>query len=409
MSETASHPPQAPVPKLEGRISASLLRLRMKSPFFATLAMFARYRPSLELPTAATDGRDVIYNPHFMGALSDEHFDGVLLHEVLHAALAHVPRRSQRDPQGWNIAADIVVNGILLQNGFSLPEGHIRNTELERYAVEEVYALLPREQMPELFFADLLEAPPDDTEKREGQDGKDGKSGGKGKKPRAKRLAGGDSLSQAEKAGLERHWKKAVQQAQVVARSMQKGHLPAGLERAFGLAGPPQLDWKSLLWRFLVRTPTDFSGYDRRHVGRGWYLETLEGESLRVYIAVDTSGSVDDALAKLFLSEVQGILRAYPHLQAQLYYADAALYGPFPLGADGEIPAPQGGGGTDFRPFFAEVSERHEPHLGGVCIYLTDGFGDFPSESPQLPTLWVVSPGGLDESGFPFGEVARLL
>jgi len=409
MSETASHPSEAPVPKLEGRLSASLLRLRMKSPFFATLAMFARYKPSLELPTAATDGRDVFYNPHFMAALSDEHFDGVLLHEVLHAALAHVPRRSQRDPQGWNIAADIVVNGILLQNGFSLPEGHIRDTELERYAVEEVYALLPRKQRPELVFADLLEAPPDDTREREGQDGKGGKPGGKDKEPRAKKLAGGDSLSQAERAGLEKHWKKALHQAQAVARGVQKGQLPAGVERAFGLAGPPQLDWKSLLWRFLVRTPTDFSGYDRRHVGRGWYLETLEGQSLRVYIAVDTSGSVDDALVKLFLSEVQGILRAYPHLEAWLYYADAAIYGPHRLRADGEIPAPQGGGGTDFRPFFAEVSERYEPHLGGVCVYLTDGYGDFPSEAPELPTLWVVSPGGLDESGFPFGEVARLL
>jgi predicted metal-dependent peptidase len=411
MSETASHPSQAPVQGLERRISAALLRLRIKSPFFATLAMFARYRASLELPTAATDGRDVFYNPHFMAALPDEHFDGVLLHEVLHAALAHVPRRSQRDPKGWNIAADIVVNGILLQNGFSLPEGHIRQPELEHYAVEEVYALLPREQPPELVFADLLEAPPDDAEQasQDGKEGQSGSSGGKDKKPRAKKLTEGDSMSEAGRAEQERHWKQAVQQAQAVARGSGKGSLPAGVERAFGLAGPPQLDWKSLLWRFLVRTPTDFSGYDRRHVGRGWYLETLEGESLRVYIAVDTSGSVDDALVKLFLSEVQGILRAYPHLEARLFYADAALYGPHPLQPDGEIPAPQGGGGTDFRPFFAHVTEHHEPHLGGVCIYLTDGYGDFPLEAPQLPTLWVVAPGGLDERGFPFGEVARLL
>jgi predicted metal-dependent peptidase len=414
MSENAAHPkpePPSPHPALERRISASLLRLRMKSPFFATLALFARYRPSLELPTAATDGRDVFYNPHFMGALPDEHFDGVLLHEVLHAALLHVPRRSHRDQKRWNIAADIVVNGILLQNSFRLPEGHIRNPELERYSAEEAYALLPREQQPELVFVDLLEAPPADAREQEGPDsreGKDAKPDSKGGKFRGKRLLDSDSLSEAEKAGLEKHWTKAVQQAQAVARSVQKGHLPVGLERAFGLAGPPQLDWKSLLWRFLVRTPTDFTGYDRRHIGRGLYLETLEGESLKVYIAVDTSGSVDDALVKLFLSEVQGILRAYPHLEAHLYYADATIYGPYPLKAEGEIPAPQGGGGTDFRPFFADVLERHEPHLGGVCIYLTDGFGDFPPETPQLSTLWVVAPGGLDSSGFPFGEVVRL-
>ncbi len=407
MSESPDPGTLTPVPSLERRISASLLRLRMKSPFFAALALFARFKPSLELPTAATDGRDVFYNPLFMGALPDPEFDGVMLHEVLHAALTHVPRRSRRDPQGWNIAADIVVNGILLQNGFSLPEGHIRRVELEHYSVEEVYALLPveRQEQPQLMFADLLEEAPGDSE-RSGK----GEAGGKdkGKKFRGKKLSEGDSMGEAEKAGLEKHWKQAVQQAQSVARSLNKGDLPAGLARAFGLAGPAQLDWKTVLWRFLVRTPTDFSGFDRRHLGRGLYLEALEGENLRVYICLDTSGSVDDAQVKLFMGEVLGILRAYPHLEAQLYYADAAVYGPYALKGE-EFPPPQGGGGTDFRPFFAAVAETHEPHLGGVCVYLTDGFGDFPAETPDLPTLWVVSPGGLDAENFPFGEAVKLL
>lgn len=396
-----------PIPNLERRISASLLRLRVKSPFFAALALFATYKPSLELPTAATDGRDVFYNPHFMNALPDPEFDGVMLHEVLHAALVHVPRRSQRDPKGWNIAADIVINGILMQNGFSLPEGHIRRVELEHYSVEEVFALLPveRSEQPQLMFEDLLEAPPSDAEDGEGSEGKD-KKDGKGKKFR-KKLGDGDSMSEAEKAQMEKHWKQAVQQAQAVARSVGKGNMPAGLARAFGLLDQPQLDWKSVLWRFLVRTPTDFGAYDRRHMGRGLYLEALEGENLRVYVCVDTSGSVDDAQIKLFLSEVVGILRAYPHLEAQLYYADAAIYGPHSLKE--EIPPPQGGGGTDFRPFFAAVSESHEPHMGGVCVYLTDGFGDFPVEAPELPTLWVVSPGGLEAEQFPFGQAIKLI
>ncbi len=303
MSETAANPkpgPPSPAPALERRISASLFRLRKRSPFFATLALFAHYRPSLELPTAATDGRDVFYNPQFMAALPDEHFDGVLMHEVLHAALLHVTRRFHRDPRRWNIAADIVVNGILLQNGFSLPEGHLRDVELERHAVEEVYALLPTAQEPVIL--DLLEAPPSDAASE--RNDKEGRGQvGKDKSFRGKKLSG-DALGEAEKAAIEKHWKKAVQQAQAVARSQGKGSLPAGLERAFGLLGPAELDWKTLLWRFLVRTPTDFAGYDRRHVGRGWYLETLEGESLKVYIAVDTSGSVDDALIRRFLSEV---------------------------------------------------------------------------------------------------------
>jgi predicted metal-dependent peptidase len=390
---------------LSRRITASLFRLRRRSPFLATLALFAHYRPSLVIPTAATDGRDVFYNPHFMAALSDEHFDGVLLHEVLHAALLHVTRRSHRDPRRWNIAADIVVNGLLIAQGYSLPEGHVRNPELERFAVEEVYALLPQEPSEEVV-PDLLEAPPDDAEAAEGEGKQNqGLPGQKGKPRRSKKRVEGGTLGEAEKAAIEKHWKKAVQQAQAIARSQGQGSLPVGLERAFGLLEPAELDWKTLLWRFLVRTPTDFAGYDRRHVGRGLYLETLEGESLKVYIAVDTSGSVDDALIRRFLGEVQGILRAYPHLEARLFYADAALYGPHELKADGEIPPPQGGGGTSFVPFFEEVNRTA---LEGVCVYLTDGYGDFPLLAPQLPTLWVVAPGGLDAASFPFGEVARL-
>jgi len=43
-----------------------------------------------------------------------------------------------------------------------------------------------------------------------------------------------------------------------------------------------------------------------------------------------------------------------------------------------------------------------------VLIYLTDGYGDFPEQAPATPTLWVVPPGGLEDEGFPFGDVLRL-
>ena len=59
-------------------ISASLLRLRMKSPFFATLALFARFIPSQQLPTAATDGKDIFYNRDYLHSLPTTKQDGLL-------------------------------------------------------------------------------------------------------------------------------------------------------------------------------------------------------------------------------------------------------------------------------------------------------------------------------------------
>ncbi len=379
--------------EIERLVSASVLRLRIKSPFFATLALFAKFRPTQAVPTAATNGKDIFINEDCARSLPSPQLDGLLLHEVLHAALLHVVRRGAREPLLWNIAADIVVNGMIMQQkGFELPAGGIRDTELEHLSVEEIYELLLKNARCYSFSElDLLdEAPADALEG--GQRGAFG------------------SLSAAKRAELESHWRNALQQAMVIARSSNsQGSIPAGMQRELGMLTEAQLDWRSHLWRYLVKTPADFAGFDRRFIGRGLYLEALEGESVQVFVAVDTSGSIDDGQMRLFLSEVAGILSAYPHLTCELYYADAEVYGPYFLDPKGEIPRPVGGGGTSFIPFFEKVSEKLDWNTTGLCVYLTDGWGDFPEEPPAFPVLWVVTPGGLDLEQFPFGETARLL
>ncbi|MEM7554279.1 MAG: VWA-like domain-containing protein [Cyanobacteria bacterium P01_A01_bin.84] len=391
-------------------ISASLLRLRMKSPFFATLALFARFIPSDHLPTAATDGQDVFFNPEFLLSLSTSQQDGVLLHEVLHAALLHVTRRGVRDAKLWNIAADIVVNGMIYQQGvFELPLGVIRDTNLENFSVEEIYEILQKDpqKSPLLSNPDLLDRPPLDVpEDKQNQEDKNiGAESDIFSDITGKR----EATSQGKKAEMEAHWRNALQQAATISRTMNQGNLPSGIERELGSLNPAQIDWRTYLWRYIVQTPTDFSGFDRRFVGRGMYLENLQGESVNVFVAIDTSGSIDHQQLQVFLSEVRGILRAYPHLKCELYYADAQVYGPFELESDSEIPLPEGGGGTSFIPFFEKVAGSWDRQSQAVCVYLTDGYGNFPKESPDLPVLWVVTAGGLELESFPFGEAVRLL
>jgi predicted metal-dependent peptidase len=390
----------------EKLISASILRLRMKSPFFATLALFVRFIPVPSIPTAATDGKDIFYNPDFLAALRPPKIDGLLLHEVLHAALLHVIRRGTRVPQLWNVAADIVVNGqIATQPGFELPAGGIRDPQLEHLSVEEIYELLLK-KMPDTYHCvmDLLDEPPQDSMTANGDS--------LGEEFSASNMNSGRlSLDpNSRKASLEAYWKAALQQAIAIARSSNsQGTLPAGLLRQLSEITEPQLDWRSYLWRYLVRTPTDFSGFDRRFIGRGLYLDTLDGESVHVFVAVDTSGSIDDKQMRLFLGEVYGILNAYPHIQGELYYVDATAYGPHPIEPNGKIPPPVGGGGTSFIPFFEAVRNTWDGYSNSICVYLTDGFGAFPAQVPELPVLWVVTPGGLRLEQFPFGETVRLL
>lgn len=369
-------PTEGAGPDFQRLISGSRLRLRGRSAFFATLLLHAEFVPSREVEAAGTDGDRVYVNPEVAAALPPEVLDSLLLHEVLHAALSHVERRGPREKRRWNRAADLIVGGMVSAAGLPVPPAFQRDEHLEKLSVEEVYTSIEGQEQGEGEDADLLDGPPGDAPPKQGRPG-----------------------------SAARQWQQAMAQARSVdAMSGGHGHDPLGLHRELMRLAPARLDWRAQLWRFLARTPVDFGGFDRRFVGRGLYLEALDDETLSALVAVDTSGSVDDDAVRALVGEVQGVLGAYPHVKATLYYADTEAYGPFELRAGDPVPDPQGGGGTDFRPIFA-LLEAHEPD---VLIYLTDGYGDFPDSAPRVPTLWVVPPGGLEDEGFPFGDVLRL-
>jgi predicted metal-dependent peptidase len=220
----------------------------------------------------------------------------------------------------------------------------------------------------------------------------------------------GGSLSETEHAELQRHWRGALQQAGAVARRVGRGFGRTGLDAVRDIqdATSPNLGWRELLWQFMVATPFDFGGFDRRFIHRKLYLEDVVGESVQVAVCVDTSGSVGGAELGAFLAEVRGILDAYTQIRGQLFYADADLYGPYEFSAGDAIPAAKGGGGTSFVPFFDWIHRQEQQGTQLLAIYLTDGFGDFPKQAPDSPVMWVVSAGGLESVAFPFGHVVRM-
>ncbi|HSL28511.1 MAG TPA: VWA-like domain-containing protein [Anaerolineales bacterium] len=377
----------------EFEATLSLLRTRLcaRTPFLGSLLLFAEMVSTDTVPTAATNGRQILINPQFFERLTPDEQEAVLLHEVLHAALLHVPRGKGRDGKRWNIAADIVVNGILLREGFALPQEGIRVQRLERFSVEEVYDLLEKAPWDKKNFP--LESP--DLLPQAGAGEEPGPGSG--------------SLGQEQMRAMEAHWRNALEQASVMAEALLQGSTPGSLQRELQTLKGGQLNWRHYLWRYLVRTPIDFRDFDRRFVGKGVYLETLEEETVFVAVAVDTSGSIDAAQIQSFLSEVQSILLSYPHLTCHLYYADADVHGPYVLTPHASLPTPTGGGGTDFRPFFTKLARERSPWTTTVAVYLTDGYGRFPSQPPDVPVLWVVTPGGRESAQFPFGETVRLV
>lgn len=368
------------------RLQGALLRIRGDHPFFGTLALFADFRVNDDVPTAATDGRVLWFNPAFVEKQDPSQLCGLVAHELLHAALQHVHRRRERDATLWNIAADIVVNGMIRSDTtYHLPEGGVEDALLAHLSVEEIYEQLNtgKKKVPKIGLLDLMSST----------------------------NGPGGSLDVAQTEQLQRHWRAALKQAGAVARRINKGCGKNGLDgvRDFDGAMNPSLSWREILWQFMVATPYDFGGFDRRFIHRKLYLEDIVGESVQVAISIDTSGSIGSAELGAFIGEIQGILDAYPQIRGTLFFADADLYGPHDFSADAPMPEARGGGGTSFVPFFDWVRQQELNGNYPLCIYFTDGFGSFPPAPPESPVLWVVMPGGLESTGFPFGDVARIV
>ena len=362
---------------VERRVSACLMRVRSLHPFFGALTLFAEISFDPNVPTAATDGRNMWLNPAFVRTLVDVELAGLLVHEILHMALEHVLRRRERDAYAWNVAADIVVNGMIeASTDYRLPKGAVRYPKLAHLSVEEVFeqitSHLPR--LPKLTLVDI-------------------------------KIEANDASDLADRATVDpNYWKFALQQASTIATlsGKQSGSFGLGDHREFDACVAPQISWRELLWRFLVITPNDYAGFDRRFVWQGMYLDQICGESADIAVAIDTSGSVDAKALGEFMAELQGIMAAYPALNIILYFADADLYGPYSI--DAELPLARGGGGTSFIPFFCAIDEAPP----ALAVYFTDGFAEFPLLPPNCDVLWVISIGGLETNSLPFGDVIRL-
>ena len=376
-------------------ISATKIRLRKLSPFFAALSLYAEIDFSNEVQLAATNGKKIIFNPITYIQLPPSERDGVFLHELLHMALLHHLRRGVRDHYIFNIAADIVVNGMIVNEGnFKIPKYGIRDEDLEHLSVEEVYELIIKNKKKyNLNLVDLINDEKDSEDKDSQGKGNDLKTGIS------------DLNTEAE---IRNYWKQAINDAKLITKGSSEKSLPESFERNFGEVLEPEIDWKTKLWNFLVRTPTDFGEFDRRLIYSGLYLENLEGESINVFCCIDTSGSISNYEISKFMREIKGIINAYPNLNCRLWYADHECYGPYNIDSMENVPKPKGGGGTDFEPFFKDITKKEFNNNEGVCIYLTDGYGYFPEKEPDLPVLWVVIPGGAEQEYFPFGEIVKL-
>ena len=129
------------------RLAKAKTGLILEHPFVGSIALGMPHTLSDQIPTAATNGKRVLYNPDFIGKLSDDQLKFLVAHECMHPMLEHNFRRQSRDPKRWNMAADYVINQLLTDEGIgSFIEGGCLDKALYDAGSgvsEQIYSLIP--------------------------------------------------------------------------------------------------------------------------------------------------------------------------------------------------------------------------------------------------------------------------
>lgn len=376
------------------KITKARSNLVLGHPFFGSLALRLKIEPSLTQGLATCDGTTIRYNPEAVDELPLSKVEGMLAHTVMGPALLHHTRRGNRDIKKWNKASDYAINPILEAAGFDLPEGTFSSSQYANQTVEGIYASLP--DAPENNSGGGTSGQgsgggsgqnqPDNSNGDNNND--EGGDGGVEDSPNCQSQGG----SRADQVNEESEWKQALAQAAHVAK--QAGKMPAGLERLIDDALESKLPWRDILRRFMTEKANDDFSWargNRRFIADNLYLPSRHSEGTgEIVVVIDTSGSIGEKELNEFAAEVKDIVAENNPSKTYIMYCDArvAHVAEFNRGEDLEFGA-YGGGGTDFRPPFKWLAERGiEPQC---FVYLTDGYGPFPEEEANFPTLWAIT------------------
>jgi predicted metal-dependent peptidase len=203
----------------------------------------------------------------------------------------------------------------------------------------------------------------------------------------------GDNDSSGLPPGLTPEDIKQIVQTAVEAT--QKGKLPAGFEELVKDILDPKINWRQLLYRYIVKTVGEDVNWKRpnHYLRNAGYFPTYESEQLEnVVVALDTSGSISSKDVTEFFSEVIEILRSCDVKSLHLIMCDAAVQSHNVLSTSDarsitSIPV-KGRGGTDFTPVYKFIDEKCiKPN---VLIYLTDGEGYLDYPKPAYSVIWLV-------------------
>mgnify|MGYP000465828297 FL=1 len=395
---------------IEEKLTTARVGLLLKTPFFGNMATRMKIINADDwCQTAATDGRNFYYNTKFVEKLSTKKLEFLFAHEIGHCVFDHFARAGSRNRQLCNISQDYAINQILADEkiGEVIDEVPIcLDSQYRGLAWEEIYdKLYEKADIQEISLDDLMEQlgeQLDDHINEDGnqsKDGKENKEGGdkKGKKP---------TISKEEMQKIKDEIKEAMIQSAAAAGA---GKTPAAIQKLIKDLTEAKMNWREVLRmniQSIIKNDYSFTRPSRKGWGTGAILPGLKNdETIDIAIAVDMSGSIGMDDAKVFFSEVKGIMDQYEDFNIKLWCFDTAVAGYAEFSQDNIEELldynPVGGGGTDFEVNWNFMKEEGiEPKK---FVMFTDGYpwGSWGDEN-YCDTLFIVK--GNQSAQAPFGQ-----
>lgn len=373
------------------KLSQAKAKLLVDYPYFGTIASKLELVVNDDIQAFKSDGKKLQYSDSFLEDSTLEELEFVLANGAMHSVLAHDNRQNNRSGWLWQMATDMAINDMLVENGLDMPYGAQYRERFKGMYAEEIYAELKDDILRE---DDNLEYEADDVGDVESKND--------------------DDKKEQEKSQTAEQIQEEVLQEQLLAEEAislltseyQKGELPQTIDRFFKLDFIGKIDWRDELKSAIDRFHKDdyiLIPPNKKFLHMGIYLPSSVSQTFRLVIAVDSSGSIDEDLLNQFLSEVNFLMSLIQNYQIELLVCDEKIqsHKTFYSGDSLECNV-KGGMGTDFRPVFEFIENKFDDVK--LLLYFTDLKGIFPDYRPNYEVKWISD----KITDIPFGEIITL-
>jgi predicted metal-dependent peptidase len=358
---------------------------------------------------AATDGYRFYVGIPFL-IMSQEEKRFVVIHELWHIIAGDSFRVGNRDRQLWNIAADLINNSYILNQRLEdvkMPDGALYDPKYSNMIRESLYDLIIQMCKQYGYFEIAGQKIPCELLK-------DGKGMGGIKDPLSDDVIPNDNID--DKEATEKRLKESENRYRE-----EHGH-GSWLRDWIDMNYAPHLPWQSIIQQYLQRiaasdytwrNPKQLHGITKEPI----ILPRLRQKTVKIAIAIDTSGSIGQVEANMFVREMQRLISVIFRsgtLNGVLMLTTDDVYSIIkipPIPTISEIKKKVKSGGTSFIPAFEYIKKVMHDDID-LLVYFTDGYGDYPKWRPKYSVLWVVTTKieKLKESNNypPFGRVIEL-